>query len=156
MTCRIETLPAAAAEPLALLHAACFPEEPWDTAAMGRILRLAGCFGLVAWQAGAPAGFVLARDLGGECEILSLGVCPRSRRQGIGRDLLAALSDAAAQRGSAAVVLEVAVDNAPARRLYAATGFVVVGRRPRYYARPTGLADALILRRIPAREEQPR
>lgn len=143
---RITELPATAAEPLAQLHLACFPEEPWDGPAFARLLALPGCFGCFAWSGEVPAGFVLARDLGAECEILSIGVLPRQRRRGIGRDLVAALFAEAGRRGLGSLVLEVAVDNLAARRLYAGLGFVRVGYRPRYYRRPDGLADALILR----------
>jgi ribosomal-protein-alanine N-acetyltransferase len=44
------------------------------------------------------------------------------------------------------IVLEVAIDNDPAHDLYLSVGFTVVGRRARYYRRPDGRADALILR----------
>ena len=47
----------------ALLHAACFPEDPWDAEALGRILALSGGFGFVAWQLDMPVGFALARGL---------------------------------------------------------------------------------------------
>ncbi len=143
----ITAAPAGAAIPLAAMHGACFPDDPWDAAALERILALAGSFGYLAWQADSPAGFVLARDLGGEAEILSLGVLPAWRRRGIGRALLAAVAADAGTRRIDALVLEVATDNEAARRLYAAFGFVAAGRRPRYYRRSAGTADALILRR---------
>jgi ribosomal-protein-alanine N-acetyltransferase len=146
MTRHITAVPPGAAVPLAALHRACFPEDPWDADALGQILALSGGFGHLAWQADSPAGFVLARDLGGEVEILSLGVVPQWRRQGIGRALLDAVIAEAGRRRSFSVVLEVAAGNETARRLYAAFGFVEVGRRPRYYTRTGGTADALILR----------
>lgn len=143
---RIAPIPATAALPMAHLHLACFPDEPWDCAAFARLLALPGCFGCIAWDSDMPVGFVLARDLGVECEVLSLGVVPTQRRRGIGRELVAAMIAAAKHRRLGSVVLEVAVDNNAARRLYAEFGFGQVGRRPRYYRRPSGLADALILR----------
>jgi ribosomal-protein-alanine N-acetyltransferase len=146
MTARIAPIGGPAAEPLALLHAVCFPEDPWDAAALERILALSGCLAYCAWQADTPVGFVLARDLGEEFEILSLGVVPEWRRGGIGRALLHAVF-AEAERRDASIVLEVAADNTAARRLYAGLGLLPVGRRPRYYKRATGPADALILRR---------
>ena len=76
---------------LALLHAGCFPEDPWDAEALGRILALSGGFGFVAWQVETPVGFALARDLGNEAEILSLGVLPAFRQGGVGRALLRAV-----------------------------------------------------------------
>jgi len=144
---RILPLALGAAEPLAALHRACFPDEPWDAGALARVLSLSGCFGHVAWHGAAPRGFVLARDLGNECEILSLGVTPDYRRRGLGGRLLAAAIAEAGRQGAGSVVLEVATDNQAARRLYARLGFVQVGHRPRYYRRRDGLADALIMRR---------
>jgi [ribosomal protein S18]-alanine N-acetyltransferase len=143
----ITAVPRSAGVPLAAMHRACFPEDPWDAAAFEQILALPGGFGHLAWQADRPVGFVLARDLGGEVEILSLGVVPESRRQGAGRALLEAVIAEAGRRRSCSVVLEVAAENASARRLYAAVGFAQAGRRPRYYRRTGGTADALILRR---------
>ena len=146
MNCAITSLPVGATEPLALLHAGCFPEDPWDADALGRILALSGGFGFVAWQGDMPVGFALARDLGGEGEILSLGVLPDCRRLGVGRMLLRAVTDEAARRGLPSIVLEVADDNAAARGLYVSAGFIAVGRRLRYYRRGGETIDALILR----------
>jgi ribosomal-protein-alanine N-acetyltransferase len=152
MSPRIAPLPDGAAEPLSLMHAACFPEEPWDAFSFERLLALHGVFGYVVWLGedpldDTPAGFVLARDLGGEAEILTLGVLPGMRRVGFGRALLDAVMAEAGRRGIASVVLEVAIDNEAARRLYGATGFIRVGTRPRYYRRSHAAIDALILRR---------
>ena len=147
MSCDIAPLPVGAAEALAPLHGACFPEDPWDAQALDRVLALLGAFGFLAWEADLPVGFALARDLGGEVEILTIGVTPASRRRGVGRALLRAILDRARHQSIASVVLEVAADNAAARRLYAAAGFVTVGRRPRYYRRGQETVDALLLRR---------
>jgi ribosomal-protein-alanine N-acetyltransferase len=141
------SLAAPLAVPLAAMHRVCFPDDPWDADALERILGLSGSLAYLAWQEDNPVGFVLARDLGDEVEILSLGVLPAWRRRGFGRALLAAVAAEAAARHSGGLVLEVATDNEAARRLYAGFGFVAAGRRPRYYRRTAGTADALILRR---------
>ena len=146
MSRRIEPLPEGAAGPLAILHSACFPDDPWKAEAMGRLIALTGSFGWLAWQGENPVGFILVRDLGNECEILSLGVAPRWRRLGIAQDLLRAAIREARARSRSSLVLEVATDNDAASALYARFGFVAVGRRARYYKRPDGRADALILR----------
>jgi len=120
---------------LAALHAGCFVgREAWGAEAMALMLRMPGGFGL--WRPGA--GFVLVRAIAGEAEILTLAVLPEARRQGLGQGLMAAA------RGAAAMLLEVATDNAPAQALYASLGFAKVGRRRRYYADGR---DALVLRR---------
>ncbi|HZT87059.1 MAG TPA: GNAT family N-acetyltransferase [Stellaceae bacterium] len=136
----------AAAGPLAILHRAAFPEDPWDRKALEIILRIPGAFGFIGWSEEGPAGFALAQDLGGECEILSLGVLPNRRRRGVGVRLLAAVLNEARRRGHASAVLEVAADNAAAYSLYLRTGFVEVGRRRDYYRRRGGSIDALIMR----------
>jgi ribosomal-protein-alanine N-acetyltransferase len=143
---RIEPIPVGAAEALAVLHRACFPDDPWEAPALVRIMALSGGFGWLAWEDEEPAGFILVRDLGNECEILSFGVMPRWRRRGIAQALLQTVIDETVRRTLPSVVLEVAVDNDPARDLYLAAGFTVVGRRARYYRRPDGRVDALVLR----------
>jgi len=134
------------AESLAEMHARCFPEEPWGAVALNRILALSGVFGFVAWDDDMPAGFALARDLGAECEILSIGVLPEFRRCGIGTGLLDTVFGEARRLGLPSIVLEVAADNPAARALYAGMGFIAVGRRPRYYRRGGETSDAMILR----------
>ena len=152
MSRRLEPVSGAAAgalaTPLSMLHRACFPEEPWTPQAVAKIMAIAGFFGRIAWEDEAPAGFALALDLLGECEILSLGVAPEQRRRGTGSALLAAIGDEAERRGGHRVFLEVAADNTVARELYSANGFVQIARRNHYYRRPAGPVDALVLCRI--------
>jgi ribosomal-protein-alanine N-acetyltransferase len=143
----ITPVPIGAEVPLSAMHRACFPEGPWDAATLERILALAGGFGYLAWQGDAPVGFILARDLAGDVEVLSVGVLPQWRRRGVGRALIGAVVAKAEQDGLGSIVLEVAAENAAARALYAVFGFVQVGRRPGYYRQAGGLADGLILRR---------
>jgi len=147
VTLRLEPLPPGLAVPIAAMHRVCLPDEPWDAAAFARILALSGVFGYLACPGAEPAGFILARDLGAEAEVLTFGVLPEARRRGIGRALIEAVVGETRRRGVASIVLEVAADNGAARRLYAGCGFLQVGRRPRYYRRAGTAVDALILRR---------
>jgi ribosomal-protein-alanine N-acetyltransferase len=156
VTRRIAPFGDEAAEKLAMLHSACFPDDPWGAAAMARLIALTGSFGWLAWEGHAPVGFVLVRDLGNECEVLSLGVLPRWRRQGIAQEMLDAAIGETRHRGLPSIVLEVATDNDAASALYAGLGFAPVGRRPRYYRRPDGRADALILRLMLETASSPR
>lgn len=93
-----------------------------------------------------PIGFSLARVIGGECEILSIGVKPNAQRQGVGRAILEATNLYAYERGAKSTVLEVAKDNAAAISLYCSLGFKAVGNRQAYYVRNGNRVDALILR----------
>lgn len=127
------------AERLAALHAAAF-DAPWGEAAFADLLGQAGVFAVET-----PGGFILMRAVADEAEILTLAVHPEARRGGQGTRLVAEGAAAASLRGADRVFLEVAEDNAAARSLYARTGFVETGRRPRYYSRSDGSrVDALL------------
>jgi ribosomal-protein-alanine N-acetyltransferase len=145
MNLRVERVFPAAAAPIAVLHHACFPDDPWDVAAIRQITGIPGFFGMIGLTGATPVGFVLALGLGTDCEIVSLGVAPGRRRAGIGSALLDRVFAEARLRGAERVVLEVAVDNNAARALYAARGFTVIGRRRNYYCQAAGMADALVL-----------
>jgi ribosomal-protein-alanine N-acetyltransferase len=80
-----------------------------------------------------------------EAWVQNIAVRRDAQRRGIGRTLLEALLAEAARRRVSKVLLEVAVDNAPAQKLYAEYGFEVVGVRHGYY-QPSN-TDALVMRR---------
>jgi ribosomal-protein-alanine N-acetyltransferase len=143
---RIEPVSCFMTRALALLHSACFPEDPWAAPAIAEITRMAGFFGRIAWEGEMPDGFALALDLRDECEILSLGVLPERRRERVGTALLDSVCVEARRRGAECIVLEVAADNVAALALYAVRGFIPVGRRGNYYRRTGHSADALVLR----------
>jgi ribosomal-protein-alanine N-acetyltransferase len=94
---------------------------------------------------GALLGWAGVRVIGGDAEILTVGVLPAARRRGIARQLLADLLDHARQRGATQALLEVRVDNAAARALYASEGFEVIRLRRGYY--DFGRVDAVEMRR---------
>ncbi len=129
------------ADALAALHAAAFA-APWDEAAMRDLLSQPGAFAVGREE----AGFILCRVVADEAEVLTLATAPASRRQGLGLLLVEAAAETASAQGASRLFLEVAEDNAAARALYARAGFLEVGRRRGYYARPGGPAiDALVL-----------
>lgn len=146
-----QEMTATVAGPLSQLHGACFPDDPWPQQAMSEIIVMPGVFGRIAYASegtgtASVSGLALAHCLGPECDLLTLGVVPARRRTGIGRTLLAAIIGEAREHGAHTLFLEVAEDNRAARALYAACGFVQIGRRSNYYRRRSGLSDALVLR----------
>jgi ribosomal-protein-alanine N-acetyltransferase len=64
---------------------------------------------------------------------MTIGVDTRAQRAGIGRALLQALVDAAQAQRARRVLLEVRVDNEPAKGLYRRFGFRPMGLRRHYY-----------------------
>jgi GNAT superfamily N-acetyltransferase len=99
----------------------------------------AGAYRALLGRLGGRAGFALAA-VGGEpaavglcvaappwAGVFSMLTLPDFRGKGLGGAVLGALARWARSRGAARLYLQVEVDNAPARRLYARGGFV-----PRY------------------------
>ncbi|MSP83209.1 MAG: ribosomal-protein-alanine N-acetyltransferase [Alphaproteobacteria bacterium] len=131
---------------LARVHAACFAET-WDRETFARLLAGPGVHGLVARDRSMTVGFALVRVAADEAELLTLGVEPARRGEGLGRRLMLRSLDGARIRGARTLFLEVAADNSPARALYASLGFAQVGVRKGYYARGKDRVDALTLSR---------
>lgn len=101
--------------------------------------RIAGSESL----APSVVGFVVARVISPEIEILNFAVAPGSRQHGVGTDLFDAALTWARTSGLKQAMLEVRAGNAAALRLYHRRNFQIVGRRPRYYSNPVD--DALLL-----------
>lgn len=136
---------AADAPAMASAHAQAF-DTPWDEVDFEDLLEGDGIFGLVV-RAEDPAGVLICRAVAGEAEILTVGVAPWARRQGIGRALMTAAIGMARQAGAADMFLEVDVANDGAVALYEDLGFVRAGLRKQYYDRGAeGRADALVMR----------
>lgn len=132
----------------AALHARVFPHDPWGVESLARVLAMPGAFGLTWPAEGPPASLALARVAADEAELLTLAVAPEKRRQGLGRALVTAVAANARGLGAAALFLEVAATNTPARNLYSACGFSTSGYRPGYYRTGEGAArDAVVLTR---------
>ncbi|GGQ66270.1 ribosomal protein S18-alanine N-acetyltransferase [Couchioplanes azureus] len=77
-----------------------------------------------------------------ESWVQTIGVKREARRRGLGRELLETLLERAGKRK---VLLEVAVDNHPAQKLYASYDFEPVGIRRGYYQ--SSNTDALVMMR---------
>jgi ribosomal-protein-alanine N-acetyltransferase len=80
-----------------------------------------------------------------EAWVQNIAVRRQSQRRGVGRRLLEALLAEAGRHQVTQTLLEVAVDNAPAQRLYATYDFEPVGIRRGYY-QPSN-TDALVMMR---------
>jgi tRNA threonylcarbamoyladenosine biosynthesis protein TsaB len=129
---------------LASLHGATMP-RPWETSFFEQVVGETGGFAVVAEANQAALGFVLGRTIAGEAEILSIGVLPAYRRNGVAARLLREAALCAYELGAATLFLEVDENNLAARRLYEGHGLKAAGLRKNYYAGEGG-GDALLLR----------
>lgn len=135
-------------EILEFLHGSCFPHEPWSAAAFAGLLASPGMFALIAPVdgQGEPAGFVLARAIAGEAEIVAIGVAPDRQGAGLGATLLEGALELSRMAGAEAVFLEVAENNNRACQLYTGRGFIKIGRRPNYYRQKDAAVAALVMK----------
>jgi ribosomal-protein-alanine N-acetyltransferase len=161
-------VPADLVDVIALEHEL-FPEDPWtpemfaDEVAQPPESRLyliaeadAGDGGVAdgdivsgrgAERGSAMAGYAGLMFIPGgtQADVLTIAVRSAYWGQGIGSALLAALLDAARDRGCIEVFLEVRADNPRAHGLYRRRGFEELGVRRGYY-QPSGV-DAIVMRK---------
>jgi [ribosomal protein S18]-alanine N-acetyltransferase len=89
------------------------------------------------------AGFLVARRIASDLEVLNFAVQPAARRQGIGAALLKVALDWGRSFRAENALLEVRASNSAAIKFYEKHGFQGAGRRPNYYTAP--IEDALLL-----------
>lgn len=127
------------------LHQKCF-KIPWSCQFFQELLSqhtVCAAFGWLVLASDKPAGFILARSLISEAEILTLAVDPLCQKQGIGKALVQRLK----KEYVGPLYLEVDVDNQAAIHLYQQQGFTIISKRPSYYRHPDGsTTDAFLMR----------
>ena len=127
------------------IEAELFGAERWSAAMFWNELAN-GHYYLVATEAEAIIGYGgLAVAPPDEAWIQNIAVRRDRHRRGVGRALLEALLAEGTRQGEKRTLLEVAIDNEPAQKLYAGYGFETVGVRRGYY-QPSN-TDALVLLR---------
>jgi [ribosomal protein S18]-alanine N-acetyltransferase len=115
---------------------------PWSLRDYERVAR-GEMPGWVAEMKEAVIGFVVARRVVSDAEILNLAVRRSHRRQGVGSALLAAVFQWTQSFRAQKVLLEVRASNSGALKFYEQFNFQIVGSRPHYYTAPKD--DALLL-----------
>jgi [ribosomal protein S18]-alanine N-acetyltransferase len=98
---------------------------------------------VIAEEDGEILGYAGLAAQGDETWVQNIAVRRDAQRRGIGSALLGDLLAEADRAGARTVLLEVAVDNKPAQKLYAMHGFEPVGVRRGYY-QPSN-TDALVM-----------
>jgi ribosomal-protein-alanine acetyltransferase len=122
------------------------PEIAQWTAADYDLANRPGTAGWVAEQQTRIAGFLVARLVFDEIEILNIAIHPACRCEGLGSELLRTVLKDASARGAAMAYLEVRASNRPAIEFYKRHGFRTLQRRVQYYASPAEDAFILALR----------
>jgi ribosomal-protein-alanine acetyltransferase len=123
-------------------QAAQWPNESYDQAhSSGQII-------LVAELHGQVSGFMIARIMADEAEILNTAVDPAQRRKGIGTALLTAAISSTQAHNAKRIYLEVRESNAVAISFYRQHGFEKTAERREYYRSPT--ENAVVMKKLTA------
>ena len=122
-----------------------FGEEQWSGAMFWNELAQRNFYIVAVDDEGVVLGYAGLAAQPDESWVQNIAVRESAQRQGVGRRLLETLLGEAARLGIRKTLLEVAVDNAPAQRLYATYDFEPVGIRRGYY-QPSN-TDALVMMR---------
>lgn len=108
----------------------------WSEESYVKLSKEIGTLALVSETDGEISGFLVARMVGDQAEVLNLAVGAKHRRKGEGSALLAAAFDKFASTGGTSVYLEVRESNTGAIAFYERHGFAQTGRRKEYYRNP--------------------
>ncbi|HEX8693758.1 MAG TPA: ribosomal protein S18-alanine N-acetyltransferase [Longimicrobium sp.] len=122
---------------------ACF-SMPWKESTFRGLMRRGDTDLFVAELGGGVVGYAACWTVIDQSELGNVAVAPDARGRGLGGALVDAVVERIKERGAREVFLEVRESNHLAQGIYRDRGFVVVGRRRSYYARPT--EDALVMR----------
>ncbi|MBQ8600871.1 MAG: ribosomal protein S18-alanine N-acetyltransferase [Clostridia bacterium] len=133
--------PAIVAE-AARLTQSLFPGEHWSEQDLAGSISNENRTFLVALVDDRVVGCGGVQNVGGQGDILTIGVDPACRRKGIGEALLIAMMEEFRQMDGKQLFLEVRISNAAARRLYEKCGFAEISSRKNYYKAPQ--EDAII------------
>jgi len=141
---QMEVLTEAMIDEIVTLENLCFPEDPWSRGMFEAELQNPLSVFIVGKDTttGNSVGYGgvwLMYDVG---NITNIAIHPDYRREGIGTNILALMTDICKEKGMETITLEVRESNLPAQKLYETNGFTVCGRRKKYYQ---GKEDALIM-----------
>lgn len=139
---KIEHMTEVVVPQVAALEAACF-STPWSESSIRSELENPYAIWLVAMEGDTLAGYLGVQFGPDGGDIMTIATAPAFRGQGIGKQLLSAMVQILREKQLGWLTLEVRPSNAAAVGLYEAMGFREVGRRPRYYKKPT--EDALLM-----------
>jgi ribosomal-protein-alanine N-acetyltransferase len=123
-----------------------FPYSPWSAGQYREEISAPTRLFVVALDdASSVIGYAGVFAPGGaEADVLTVGVVPQHRGQGIARELMARITQWAIAQGSIAMMLEVKTDNAAAISLYESLEYSKLNIRKDYFG--SGL-DALVMRK---------
>ena len=124
-------------ELFAALEAEVFAEDPWTPYMIAEELSSpASRYWIATDESGDVVGYGGVKVGGDQADVMTIGVRPQARGQGIGATILGELLAWSREAGAREIFLDVRPSNEGAIGLYESRGFVEIGRRPRYFRNP--------------------
>ncbi|MDR0968597.1 MAG: ribosomal protein S18-alanine N-acetyltransferase [Holosporaceae bacterium] len=139
-------------ESLAEVHKKCF-DDGWSAESFFNMLSSDVFFGFV-YEKSSIDGFIIGKIVCDEVEIITFCVIPQFRNQGIGGALIKRVHNYAASRSASKIFLEVAEDNAAARKLYENLGYKKIAERKEYYNTKEGQKNATVMEKALRKDDQ--
>lgn len=141
----IEKMKASHIKEVAELEKICF-SSPWSEKALTEELNNENSFFVVKLENEKLIAYGGMHIAAGECYIDNIGVFPKFRGKGIGREITEKLIEKAEEIKAEFISLEVRKTNEKAVSLYLSCGFKILGERKNFYQNPT--ENALIMTRV--------
>ncbi|MCL1792293.1 MAG: ribosomal protein S18-alanine N-acetyltransferase [Oscillospiraceae bacterium] len=110
--------------------------DPWSKQSFAAIFASPHYMGFAAIDGAEVAGYLIARRMPPEIEILNIAVAKSKRRKKIATGLFCALFEYAKAEKTERLLLEVRRSNSAALGLYKKLGFGIDGFRKNYYSNP--------------------
>jgi [ribosomal protein S18]-alanine N-acetyltransferase len=121
----------------------CF-STPWSLSTFHSLMKRTDTDLFVAEVDGEVVAYAACWTVIDQAELGNVAVTAAARGRGVGGALVDTVVDTVRERGAVECYLEVRESNGGAQSIYRHRGFIIVGRRPSYYAHPK--EDALVMR----------
>ena len=123
-------------------------ESLWGKESLVHFLKKGSGSGLILCKGTLKIGYVLARKIQNDLEIISLGVLPDYRRMGLGSILFKEMEKCIISGKRAKLFLEVNNNNKRAKGFYKSMGLKEIRVLEKYYKTNDGYEDALMLSKV--------
>ena len=120
-------------------------DKVWKNESLIHLLKEGSGFGLVLSERFTAIGYILARSLQSELEILSFAVLSSYRRVGFGSILFKEIEKFIILNKKSKLILEVNSNNKKARNFYKSMGLGEIKVLSRYYKTDNGQENGLML-----------
>ena len=123
-------------------------ESLWGKESLVHFLKKGSGSGLILHKGTLKIGYVLARKIHNDLEIISLGVLPDYRRMGLGSILFKEMEKCIISGKRAKLFLEVNNNNKKAKGFYKSMGLREIRVLQKYYKTNDGYEDGLMLSKV--------